>query len=276
MDELKARIEALERAVTDGNSDLSELATAAETGDRLTAVETELEDLADRVAELEAATQALRGYVGNVRAVNREVEQRADAALAKAESVESAIVGGDTEGRPGHGRSDNRRETATRSGRPSGGDTNGRPPGSHDTPAAPGQPDRAEANTGRTADTDQRAATESAGADSHGRCVACGRPTEQSGGHGVAGANGAAAERANGDNTAVGETGDNNTTTGGVGADGAVTGGQEGVTAGGLGVDRATGQPGGGEAHDPLEGVFEADEPESRDEGAFDRIREML
>lgn len=93
MDELEARIEALERAVTDGDHDLSELATAGETGERLAAVETELSELADRVAELEAATQALRGYAGNVRAVNRDVEKRADAALAKAESIESALVG---------------------------------------------------------------------------------------------------------------------------------------------------------------------------------------
>ena len=91
MDELEARIEALERAVTDGDHDLSELATAGETGERLATVETELEALADRVAELEAATQALRGYVGNVRSVNEDVEQRADAALAATERLEARL-----------------------------------------------------------------------------------------------------------------------------------------------------------------------------------------
>lgn len=90
-DALEKRIEALERAITDGDHDLSALATDAEATERLTAVEAECEELADRVAELEAATQALRGYVGNIRSVNRDVEKRADAALARAESLESAL-----------------------------------------------------------------------------------------------------------------------------------------------------------------------------------------
>ncbi len=96
MDELEARIEALERAVTDGDHDLSELAAEGEARERLATVEAELEDLTERVAELEAATQALRGYVGNVRAVNRDIEQRADIALAKAESLESAFAADDS------------------------------------------------------------------------------------------------------------------------------------------------------------------------------------
>jgi len=92
MDELEARIEALERAVTGGDHDLSELAAEGEAQERLATVEAELGDLTEQVAELEAATQALRGYVGNVRAVNRDIEQRADIALAKAESLESAFA----------------------------------------------------------------------------------------------------------------------------------------------------------------------------------------
>ena len=90
-DALEKRIEALERAITDGEHDLSALATDAEATERLTAVESRLDGLDDRVAELEAATQALRGYVGNIRSVNRDVEKRADTALAKAESLESAM-----------------------------------------------------------------------------------------------------------------------------------------------------------------------------------------
>lgn len=92
MDQLEARIEALERAVTEGDHDLSELAAEGEAQERLATVEAELGDLTERVAELEAATQALRGYVGNVRAVNRDIEQRADVALAKVESLESAFA----------------------------------------------------------------------------------------------------------------------------------------------------------------------------------------
>jgi hypothetical protein len=45
-----------------------------------------------RVAELEAATQALRGYVGNVRSVNERVEERADAALARAEELDGRVT----------------------------------------------------------------------------------------------------------------------------------------------------------------------------------------
>ena len=38
-----------------------------------------------------SATQALRGYVGSIRAVNEDVEQRADAALATVERLESRL-----------------------------------------------------------------------------------------------------------------------------------------------------------------------------------------
>jgi len=43
--------------------------------------------LTERVAELEAAVQALRGYAGSVRAVNDRVEERADAAVSTTEAV---------------------------------------------------------------------------------------------------------------------------------------------------------------------------------------------
>jgi prefoldin subunit 5 len=90
-DALRERVDALERAVTDGDCDLTRLTDEAEAIERLEAVETQLDELEDSVAELEAATQALRGYVGNVRSVNRDVEQRADTALAKAREVENAL-----------------------------------------------------------------------------------------------------------------------------------------------------------------------------------------
>lgn len=51
-----------------------------------------LDDLETRVAELEAAVQALRGYVGSVRAINEDVERRADRALRKAESIERHVA----------------------------------------------------------------------------------------------------------------------------------------------------------------------------------------
>jgi len=91
-DELEQRVDALERAVTDGDHDLSGLTDAAEMGDRVENLEERIETIEERTEELEAATQALRGYVGNIRSVNRDVEQRADAALAKAETIESALA----------------------------------------------------------------------------------------------------------------------------------------------------------------------------------------
>lgn len=113
MDEtLEGRIETLERAVTDGDHDLSTLAEEADALDRLAAAEDRIDELETRVEELDAASQALRGYVGNIRSVNTDIEQRADAALAKAEAVEDALA--DTE------------ETAPRSGKeePAGGPDN--------------------------------------------------------------------------------------------------------------------------------------------------------
>jgi ABC-type transporter Mla subunit MlaD len=88
MDEtIEERLSAVERALTDGDQQLSEFAAAAGTTERLNDLDADIEALDDRVAELEAATQALRGYVGHVRAVNEEVEQRADLALETAEAA---------------------------------------------------------------------------------------------------------------------------------------------------------------------------------------------
>jgi hypothetical protein len=104
-DQLEERVAALERAVTDGEGDAPALAEAAVTAERLEDCETTVEDLEDRVAELEAATQALRGYVGNVRSVNREVEERADLALSRVEALSGRTGGdGDTPRQDGSGR----------------------------------------------------------------------------------------------------------------------------------------------------------------------------
>jgi hypothetical protein len=89
---IEDRLAAVERALTDDDHDLSALAADGETADRLQTVEDDLETLRDTVAELEAATQALRGYVGNVRAVNEEVRERADLALETAERAEEAAT----------------------------------------------------------------------------------------------------------------------------------------------------------------------------------------
>lgn len=59
------------------------------------ALDDRVDSLAADVAELEAAVQAVRGYVGDVKRVNDEVEARADAAMAKAQSLERAFEAGD-------------------------------------------------------------------------------------------------------------------------------------------------------------------------------------
>jgi hypothetical protein len=70
-DSLEARLAAVERALTDEASTISPPAT-----------EDRLDDLEDRIRELEAATQALRGYVGDVRVRDDRTEHRTDPALA--------------------------------------------------------------------------------------------------------------------------------------------------------------------------------------------------
>ncbi len=63
-EDLRRRLDAVERAVTDGDRAVADLADAADLTDRLDGVESETEALERRVAELEASVRALRGYVG--------------------------------------------------------------------------------------------------------------------------------------------------------------------------------------------------------------------
>lgn len=99
-DRLEARLEAVERALTDGETAVADLADAAALRAELSGANERLDDIEERVTELEAATQALRGYVGNVRQVNEEVERRADAALAKVESLEDRVAAVEGRKRP--------------------------------------------------------------------------------------------------------------------------------------------------------------------------------
>ncbi|MFB6223216.1 MAG: hypothetical protein ABEH86_06035 [Haloarcula sp.] len=85
---LAERLRTVERAVTDGTTEFPDVTELAELETRVEAVEQRVADIDDRTTELEAATQALRGYVGNVRSVNEDVEQRADAALAATDRLE--------------------------------------------------------------------------------------------------------------------------------------------------------------------------------------------
>jgi chromosome segregation ATPase len=85
---LAERLRTVERAVTDGTMEFPEVTELAGLEKRVETVEQRVDDIDERTGELEAATQALRGYVGNIRAVNEDVEQRADAALAATDRLE--------------------------------------------------------------------------------------------------------------------------------------------------------------------------------------------
>jgi hypothetical protein len=83
--DLADRLATVERAVTDGDTDLENVVDGAATADRVADLEARVDDLEDEVAEHDAAVQAVRGYVGEIRSINEEVEETAAAAMAKAE-----------------------------------------------------------------------------------------------------------------------------------------------------------------------------------------------
>jgi len=91
LETLDERLQAVERALTGTDRDLSELADVAALATRLDDLEARLDEIESQITDLSASTQAVRGYVGNVRAVNQDVEQRADAALAKVEQLEQRL-----------------------------------------------------------------------------------------------------------------------------------------------------------------------------------------
>lgn len=85
---LDDRLRAVERALTGDDTNLQNLENAAELRSNVQELENRLDALETKVDDIDAATQALRGYVGNVRSVNKSVERRADAALAAVDALE--------------------------------------------------------------------------------------------------------------------------------------------------------------------------------------------
>ena len=263
MDEtLEARLETLERAITDGEHDLAALAEAGEISARLDGVESDQADLTDRVAELEAATQALRGYVGNIRSVNCEVEDRAELALSKVERLEDELR--DTDSSPGRQAADSdeprieieefdgasmvdqnpspssgkNRQSVAGAGLASAG--RARSNGSnesrtHDRPKhGEHDPHTKQTAIGRGSRVPDRGETDGKTTHEHHRCRACGRPEE---------AAGAGRQELNGDGSA----------------------------------SPATAARLGGRIDDPETDVPTSDRRETEcEDGAFQRIRNML
>lgn len=87
---LHERVAALERAVTDGHAD-DGLPDAGRMATRVDDIEATVEELDDRMAELDAAVQALRGFAGGVRAVDEEIERRANAAISRIDRLEAEL-----------------------------------------------------------------------------------------------------------------------------------------------------------------------------------------
>ncbi|WP_435074964.1 DUF7310 family coiled-coil domain-containing protein [Halorubrum sp. HHNYT27] len=92
VDRLDERLQAVERALTGSDTAVADIGDSAAATAEREALAERVTDLESRVEELEAATQSIRGYVGSVRAVNREVEQRADLALARASRADGDAV----------------------------------------------------------------------------------------------------------------------------------------------------------------------------------------
>lgn len=90
IERVESRLAAVERALTGGEAPeggVGVLEDAAALEGRVTDVEDRLTAIEDRLDDLDAATQAIRGYVGAVRAVNRDVERRVNLALAAVEDL---------------------------------------------------------------------------------------------------------------------------------------------------------------------------------------------
>lgn len=85
IDTVDERLRAVERAISaDGAADVELTDPTGELGERIEALEAE-------VADLDAAVQAIRGYVGHVRSVDESVANEADSALAAVDDLRKRV-----------------------------------------------------------------------------------------------------------------------------------------------------------------------------------------
>jgi chromosome segregation ATPase len=74
-DDLRRRVAAVERAVTDGETELADVSDAATLDAQLDDAERRLDELSARLRTLDATTQALRGYLGGVDDVDGQANE---------------------------------------------------------------------------------------------------------------------------------------------------------------------------------------------------------
>ena len=91
IDRLEQRLAAVERAVVDGDFELSELADIASIAADVERLDSRLDEIERRVADVEGTAQSFGGYVAQVDSVNERVEQRANTAVATVDRLERRI-----------------------------------------------------------------------------------------------------------------------------------------------------------------------------------------
>ncbi|MFB6135116.1 MAG: hypothetical protein ABEJ55_09020 [Halanaeroarchaeum sp.] len=87
---LAERLRAVERAVTEADVPVDDLQDEAEMTRRIEDLEERIGDQARRLDDLDAAVDAVRGYVGHINHVNRDVERTANAAVAAVDRLQAA------------------------------------------------------------------------------------------------------------------------------------------------------------------------------------------
>lgn len=91
VDRIDQRLAAVERVVVDGEQELPELAELATIAEDVERLESRLAEHETRIADLEARTQTLSGFVGKVESVNESVEREAATAVASVDRLERRL-----------------------------------------------------------------------------------------------------------------------------------------------------------------------------------------
>jgi len=91
IERLDQRLAAVERVVVDGDIAVEELADCAALAEDIERLESRLEDHERRLAALKGTTDALGGFMSNVKGVNQTVERQANGAIAAVDRLEHRL-----------------------------------------------------------------------------------------------------------------------------------------------------------------------------------------